>query len=1097
MATLVDAQITQSALEIYNILKNKRPKSMNSKLGKVHKMLADIFDQHVIITDSETQAPTQPLSQFDFQSQAFADDIKLRKDPFELGFSTNKESTRKFHKHAPEPYSISSDSEEDFWPKPESKKSPVKEPVKKTDDPKPPEIPRRRLAGPSINTLNTISTPTPPPDVQEVPAVKEVPAMKPKKKPLAPKPARDNFPKASTLGNRDALPRRQLQPMSQDMLSQSFTYDSPETKQIPARPRAREVGAKQKRIVSVSEDSEDEKTTVARKPRRTSTSRNSLSNPPTKKQKLPAKAAIGNQLPDSTTISGDFAGVAQSTKIGEISGSEIAKSRVEHEFNPRNAPQSTKVADKSELDARAAPQSTKLAEKSRRSELNAKDAPQSTKIAEKENSKKTKKTSHVSEAELDARNAPQSTKIKEPEFKAAPLPVIAPVSAAIGENIEKIASQITKVGEKVNENSADLQSVRNDLKSRAEQAELHSGQILEAGSKVETLASFMKEELALQVNKIANQINPNIENIFETQLSEIENHMSVFSESNKRMKMEVSELAKSVENSTKKTEENIEMLQNGLEENKTEIITIGNQLQHLTSLVEKLVSGSAGSSFSKPSPVKSRKRKTSELPVPDFSNLSKEKDDESTSYSPLSNTGDSTDDIPIENLVDQKSQNEAEKDDSKTENKKKTSKKKEKSKKKEANKSIQAEKKAAATAVVSSDSEIDELWGENPTEALLNKSSQGSTRTRTSAKEMDIASQPSNTSMGLFEMDEASQKTLTNESQNKTLTNEDQEEDEETPSTQEESQKERMMAMSTPKTSSSKTSLPEMPISSIRPDNSTKSGKSKMLQSTVLPGGTAPEPGAYLDGIVKSEPGLACPSPIRSQAKLMPKAETANMIVTLSNANKEIKKDAKDFAKMFDNVSVWNSMSKSVTHVVACGGEGLRCNRTFKYIAGIAQGCWIVSPKWIKSCLENKKVMDEEHFEIIGDLDLDTSPNVPRISRIHKSRTTKAKSILSDFMIKTVRPYDMNLTKVHLYELLRNTGANIVEDEKMLLKTDLIPILIGNANPSAENENCTREESLKDFSNEHGINRISRDWVLDCILNFSTLDRDNYILSNE
>ena len=53
-------------------------------------------------------------------------------------------------------------------------------------------------------------------------------------------------------------------------------------------------------------------------------------------------------------------------------------------------------------------------------------------------------------------------------------------------------------------------------------------------------------------------------------------------------------------------------------------------------------------------------------------------------------------------------------------------------------------------------------------------------------------------------------------------------------------------------------------------------------------------------------------------------------------------------------------------------------------------------------------------------------------------------------MIKTVRPYDMNLTKVHLYELLRNTGANIVEDEKKLIKTDLIPIIIGNANPSTE-----------------------------------------------
>ena len=73
---------------------------------------------------------------------------------------------------------------------------------------------------------------------------------------------------------------------------------------------------------------------------------------------------------------------------------------------------------------------------------------------------------------------------------------------------------------------------------------------------------------------------------------------------------------------------------------------------------------------------------------------------------------------------------------------------------------------------------------------------------------------------------------------------------------------------------------------------------------------------------------------------------------------------------MFENVSVWNSMSKSVTHVVACGGRGHRCNRTFKYIAGIAQGCWIVSPDWVTSCLENEKMMDEEHFEIVGDLDM-------------------------------------------------------------------------------------------------------------------------------
>ena len=53
-------------------------------------------------------------------------------------------------------------------------------------------------------------------------------------------------------------------------------------------------------------------------------------------------------------------------------------------------------------------------------------------------------------------------------------------------------------------------------------------------------------------------------------------------------------------------------------------------------------------------------------------------------------------------------------------------------------------------------------------------------------------------------------------------------------------------------------------------------------------------------------------------------------------------------------------------------------------------------------------------------------------------------------MVKTVRPYDMNLTKVHLYELLRNLDANIVEDDNLLLKTELIPIIIGYGKGDAE-----------------------------------------------
>ena len=81
-----------------------------------------------------------------------------------------------------------------------------------------------------------------------------------------------------------------------------------------------------------------------------------------------------------------------------------------------------------------------------------------------------------------------------------------------------------------------------------------------------------------------------------------------------------------------------------------------------------------------------------------------------------------------------------------------------------------------------------------------------------------------------------------------------------------------------------------MPISEIRPAQSKSAKKGKKLQSTVLPGGEAPEPEAYLEGIVKSEPGMAVPSQIRSQAKLMPKenAQNAKMVVVLSNGKMKV-----------------------------------------------------------------------------------------------------------------------------------------------------------------------------------------------------------------
>lgn len=68
------------------------------------------------------------------------------------------------------------------------------------------------------------------------------------------------------------------------------------------------------------------------------------------------------------------------------------------------------------------------------------------------------------------------------------------------------------------------------------------------------------------------------------------------------------------------------------------------------------------------------------------------------------------------------------------------------------------------------------------------------------------------------------------------------------------------------------------------------------------------------------------------------------------------------------------------SHVVTgtVPGQPRVCRRTYKYLLGVAQGCWVVSAGWAEQCMRLRSKADETMFEIVSD---GCGKGAPRASR--------------------------------------------------------------------------------------------------------------------
>ncbi|XP_049337520.1 microcephalin isoform X2 [Astyanax mexicanus] len=160
--------------------------------------------------------------------------------------------------------------------------------------------------------------------------------------------------------------------------------------------------------------------------------------------------------------------------------------------------------------------------------------------------------------------------------------------------------------------------------------------------------------------------------------------------------------------------------------------------------------------------------------------------------------------------------------------------------------------------------------------------------------------------------------------------------------------------------------------------------------------------------------------------------------------------------------TVVDSVCESTTHVVSGSPR-----RTLNILLGIARGCWILSFEWILWCLEQRKWIPEEPYELS-----DHFPAAP-ICRLqqHLSAGEHQQDLFQDQPVMFVSPLSQPPCR-SLVELIQLCGGCV---SRSVRQASL----------------CIGEYKGK---KPEGTRCLSEQWILDCVTNLVLLPYNNYVL---
>ncbi|NWR10507.1 BRCA1 protein, partial [Paradoxornis webbianus] len=179
-----------------------------------------------------------------------------------------------------------------------------------------------------------------------------------------------------------------------------------------------------------------------------------------------------------------------------------------------------------------------------------------------------------------------------------------------------------------------------------------------------------------------------------------------------------------------------------------------------------------------------------------------------------------------------------------------------------------------------------------------------------------------------------------------------------------------------------------------------------------------------------------------------------------------------------------NHITEGTTHVIMKTDEELVCERTLKYFLGIAGGKWVVSYQWIIQSFKEGRVLDEENFEVRGDVINGRNHQGPK-----RARQALTEKIFKDFEICCWGPFT-DMTTEHLQWMVELCGASVVKQPDLFSHTANSTAVVV-VQPDAWKEDVDNR-AIQQRSN---VAVVTREWVLDSVACYECQELSAYLVS--
>ncbi|NXV33146.1 BRCA1 protein, partial [Rissa tridactyla] len=207
------------------------------------------------------------------------------------------------------------------------------------------------------------------------------------------------------------------------------------------------------------------------------------------------------------------------------------------------------------------------------------------------------------------------------------------------------------------------------------------------------------------------------------------------------------------------------------------------------------------------------------------------------------------------------------------------------------------------------------------------------------------------------------------------------------------------------------------------------------------------------------------------------------MSIVASGLNKSEHLVVQKFARKTHS-TLCNHITEETTHVIMKTDKELVCERTLKYFLGIAGRKWVVSYQWVIQSFKEGRILDEENFEVRGDVINGRNHQGPK-----RARQSLTEKIFKGFEICCCGPFT-DMTTEHLEWMVELCGASVVKQLHLFTHTANSTAVVV-VQPDAWMENT----NYRAIQQENNVAMVTREWVLDSVACYECQELDAYLVS--